>query len=308
MSSQRWTILTLLATLAVAVAFVSLNVRLDVYGLFTDSSRRPLHFYGSERRAKYLLSRRHVPEAFNAVFLGSSVTANWDMAGIERLRTYNESIDGGNLSEEKLLVEQALRVSDRRRLEAALCLVHPYFTDTHGFKSEEMSDREYWGALGSISLLLSYKSLVQGALGRRPVSFWDARGTQEPDGAEARVELNPDLRRILSPAGDFHVDEAAFKEYGELVRELHDKGVRVVMVSPPLQEDLLQPTREAMDHYMSRMRTIFAPEDLLIDFNTADYAPFRRDQSNYKDGVHLTRKGAAEVVSQINQRLLAAGR
>ena len=108
MTSRRWTALTLLLTLVTGGAFVLLNVRLDIYGLFRDVRGRRLPIYDSERRAKYLLNLHYVPERFNAVLIGSSVSGDWDTSGIEAWRTYNESTDGGNITEEKVLVERAL--------------------------------------------------------------------------------------------------------------------------------------------------------------------------------------------------------
>jgi hypothetical protein len=301
MTSQRWTSLTLLITVAVGALCLGLNVRLDVFGLFRDSHGRSLPFYGSERRAKFLLSRRHVPENFEAIFLGSSVTGNWNLSAIERFRTYNESLDGGNVSEEKVLAERALRSPG---LKLAFCLLHPYFTDSHGLKTEEMSDREYWAALGSIPLFLGYKSLLAEARGKPPPRRWDPSGTEETN--KDAIKLPPDLQRLFLAQGDFHVDEVAFEEYRALVSMLHQKGLKVVMVSPPLAETLLESRREAMDHYLTRMRAMGAPEDVLLDFNTSEDAPFRRDPTNYLDGVHLSDKGAAEVVRLLDRRLQEA--
>ncbi len=288
MTSRRWTFVTLWLTLAIGGSFVLLNVRLDIYGLFRDTTTRHLAIYDSERRAKYLLNAHYVPANFDAVLVGSSVSGNWDTAGIRALRTYNESTDGGNITEEKVLVERALLAPGIR---AALCVLHPYLTDSHGLNSAEMNDREYWGALGSISLLRSYKQMLATARGADLV--WGAAGAEDIEGP---MTLNPTLRRVMTPEGDFHVDETAFDEYRALVGELHQRGLQVAAVVPPTMDELLEPKREAMDRFVGRMLTMFAPQDLVIDFDAPRYAPFRRERGNFRDGVHLSRAGAAEVV------------
>jgi hypothetical protein len=296
MTSRSWTILTLLLTLAGGGAFVLLNLRLDIYGLFRDAHGRRLAIYDSERRGKYLLNLRYVPSSFNAVLIGSSVSGNWDTSGIDVFRTYNESTDGGNITEEKVLVERALLTPG---IEAAICVLHPYLTDTHGLNTAEMTDREYWGALGSITLLRSYKQLVATATGREKL-VWGASGSED---VESPMTLNPVLQRLMAPERDFHVDEIAFAEYRALVSELRGRGVRLAAVVPPTLEELLLPRREAMDRYVSRMWTMFTPQDLLVDFNAPRYEAFRRERANFRDGVHLSRPGAAEVGRLLNQRL-----
>jgi hypothetical protein len=296
MTTRRWILQTLLYTVVIGGAFVRLNMALDVYGLFADVHGRSLPIYGSERRAKYLLNQHYVPETFAAVLIGSSVTGNWDTTGISSLRTYNESTDGGNITEEKVLVDRAL---ERSGLKAAVCVLHPFLTDTHGLNTEEMSDREYWGALGSISLVRAYETMLKIRLGREKL-VWNAFGSEH---TESRLELNPTLKRIMVPDVDFHVDEVGFDEYRALIVRMRGQGLRLAAVVPPTLAELLEPKREAMDRYVERMRTLFTPEDAFIDFNAPRYEAFRRERSNFRDGVHLSFTGAAEVVRLLDERL-----
>jgi len=298
MRARTWIVLTLLATLVAGGGGVLVDVRLDIYGLFRDARGRRLPIYDTERRAKYLLSLHYVPQNFDAVLVGSSVTANWDTSRLGLFRVYNESTEGANVTEEKALVEQVLRSTS---LSAAICVVHPYLTDTQGLNTDDMNDREYWGALGSISLLRSYKLLVTTALGRT-LPLWDAYGSED---LKAPEKLNPVLSRILAPGTEVQINEAAFAEYGALVGELRRRGAKLVPVVPPTREDLLEPKRAALGRYLDRMLTLFSPEDVLIDFNAPEYASFRREPSYFRDGVHLTPRGAVEVVRLLDQRLVA---
>jgi hypothetical protein len=296
MSSRKWLSLTLVLTLALAGGFVLLNVGLDIHGLFREPRGRRLPIYDSERSGKYLLNFRYVPSSFEAILIGTSVSATWNTAGLTSLRTYNESTDGGNVTEEKVLVERALRSPG---LEVALAVIHPYLTDTHGLNTEEMTDREYRGALGSTTLLRSYELLFMTSIGRKKL-LWDAHGSED---IEAPTELNPVLRRIMAPGVEVHVDEAAFEEYRALVGELRAHGVKLVAVVPPTMDELLEPKRAAMDRYTARMWTLFSPGDRLIDFNGPAYAAFRRDRGNYRDGVHFSRRGATAIVELLDRNL-----
>jgi hypothetical protein len=298
MISRKWLSLTLLLTLVGAGGFVLLNVGLDIHGLFRDPRGRQLPIYDSERSGKYLLGGRYVPSNFEAILVGTSVSATWKTGGLTAFRTYNESTDGGNITEEKALAERALLSPG---LQIAICVVHPYLTDTHGLNTEEMTDREYQGALGSTTLLRSYRLLLMASFGREKL-VWDADGAED---VEAPTELNPVLRRILAPGAEIHVDEAAFEEYRALVSELRAHGLRLIAVVPPTRDDLLEPKRAAMDRYTARIWALFSPGDRLIDFNGPEYAAFRRDRDNYRDGVHFSRRGAAAMVELLDRQLLA---
>jgi len=302
MTPRRWIATTLLFTLLLGAAVAVCNARADIYGLFRDTRGRRLPIYDSERRGKYLLSQHYVPENFDAILLGSSVTSTWDTGGIHAYRTYNESTDGGNITEMKLLAETVLRSPG---LRLALLVVHPYMTDTHGLNADEMGSAEYWGALGSISLLRAYKLRFAVESGRDDL-VWDDRGGERKNDAPAGSglsPLNPVLRRIIQSEGDVTIDPVALGEYRDLIATLRARGVKLVAVVPPLYEGLLAPRRERFARYASRLLALFAPGDLVIDFNGPEFAAFRADPANFRDGVHHSRRGAAEIVRAIDARL-----
>src|SRR5258708_1315500 len=107
MRTGPWLLMTLGSVVVVAASVVALNVSLDIYGIFRDPHGRQLPVYGDERIAKYLLCDSYVPANFNALLVGSSVTANWKSGLIRTLRVYNTSVNGGNIVEEKAMVELA---------------------------------------------------------------------------------------------------------------------------------------------------------------------------------------------------------
>ncbi len=300
MTSRKWLILTLSLTLLGGGGFIGLNVCLDIYGLFRDSRGRQLPIYDTEQRAKYLLSRHYVPANFRAVLIGTSVSGNLPTAGLSILPTYNLSTDGGNVSEEKVLAERAILSPG---IEVAICLVHPYLTDTHGITTKEMNEREISGALGSISLLRAYHRLFMTATGRAKLSF-DWHGAEIIEGP---IKLNPVLTRIFAAEPDFAVDAEAFAEYRRLIEELRARKIRVIGLVPPTWQGLLDPKRAAIDRYTARMRTLFDPQDPFIDMNGPEYADLWADRSIYTDGVHFTIKGAGEVVKRLDLELRLAG-
>jgi hypothetical protein len=294
MKSVNWILLTAFLALAGAIVNLLINTRLDIYGLFRDTRGLHLGVIDNERRTKFLLSERYVPENFNAVLIGSSVTNNWNTSGIRAFRVYNESIDGGNISEEKLLVEKVLR---KTPLKLAICVVHPYMTDSHGINSGDMTDKEYWGALGSTTLFRAYGRLLRS----RGSSFlWDEYGTEEFAGP---IKLNAVLRKMFEPGSEFHIDPDAVVDYRNLVEELRHQGARLVVVVPPVSKELLEPKRKELARYLNQVMPIFSPQDPVINFSSPEYESFIQDSENFRDGIHLSPEGAAKVMAALDQRV-----
>src|SRR2546423_1309606 len=154
MKPQNWFFTTLALIVIVAAVTVASNVTLDIYGLFRDPHGRRLPAIGDDRVAKYLLSKKYVPGNFDAILVGSSVSANWNTGRMRSLRVYNESMTAANIVEEKALVDQAL---SQPGIKAALLTVHPYLTNSHRFATVQVSERETFGALGSLTLWEAYK-------------------------------------------------------------------------------------------------------------------------------------------------------
>ena len=296
MKGRNWILLTMAIALSGAASNILLNMRLDIYGLFRDTHGRRLGVIDNERRTKLLLSQRYVPENFDGVLIGSSVSNNWNTGAIRNFRIYNESLDGGTISEEKLLIHKVMQKSG---LKLAICVVNPGLTAVHGFSSGDMTEREYWGALGSTSLYRAYAKMVSGRTGA-PRYLSDEYGTELNDDP---IKLNAVLREMWAPDTEFHVDPDAFTDYRELVQELRQHGVRLAVVLPPTYEGLFEPKRQAFLRYTNRLMTVFSSKDTFIDFTAPEFNSLRQDPKNFKDGVHLSRQCAATVVEVLNERL-----
>jgi hypothetical protein len=296
MRPRAW-IYTVIGALALGAGIcLGLNVWFDIYGLFRNPHGRLLPAYGDERIAKYLLNEHYVPANFDGLLLGPSITANWYTKRFENFRIYNESLNGGNIVEEKSVVDQAL---PSHKMRIALMLVHPSLTLSHDFQTVPLTPRENLAALGSQSLLDAYKDVV---LQRRHASVeTDGFGTEYF--GDPKV-LNPINVRLMQPGTDyFDVDPIALKTYSDLLQEFCAYHVQTVLIVPPLAESLYGPKKTAFKNYLELIRS-HAPEQMnLIDFTSDEYEAFRRDRANFSDGIHLTRLGADRTTDEVNRRL-----
>src|SRR3954470_12751857 len=191
MSSHRWLVVTVATALAAVVLAVGANGVLDIYGLFRNPAGRALPVYGNERVAKYLMGKRYVQANFDGVLIGSSVSANWSVGTMQNARLFNESVNGGNMVEEKALLDQVL---ENGGPGLALLIVHPFLTESHESNSVTLTPREYWGALGSLNLFDAYKNALKIRLHREQQPF-DVAGSQ--DFGDGTKKLNARLQKMM---------------------------------------------------------------------------------------------------------------
>ena len=293
MRPRYWLLTTLSTILIATVATAALNMAVDIYGLYRPSRGRRLLVFGDDRVAKYLLSLRYVPENFNALLIGASVSANWDITAIERLRVYNGSLDGGNIVEEKALIEAAL---ERPGVSVILLLVNPALTYSHEFQTVELKPALKNSALGSLSLWSAYRNMLNIRLGRAPQPF-DYAGTETF--LYAGSEMNVNMKEMWS-APEFKVDRVALQAHRDLVANLRARGVQLIFIVPPTSEQLFETKRAALERYLDLMRSEIGAGELWIDFLSPEGEAFRKTRANFSDGVHLTPDGARQVVAQIN--------
>jgi hypothetical protein len=295
MNPRNWLLTTFASILVVVGTVIGINVRIDPYGLYWPDQRRHLPVYGDERVAKYLLAWRYVPERFNALLVGASITATWDVRGIEKLRVYNASINGGDVVEEKAVIDAAL---EKPGVSVVLLVVHPAMTYSHEFRTVDMKPELKRSALGSVSLWEAYKDMINIRLGRQPKMF-------DENGIEAPLHLHHEMNKVMKKmwdAPEFYIDPQALQAYKDLVQELRARGIRIVFIVPPTSDPLLQKNQAKLDAYMERMRSEIGTtdNDLWIDFTKKDFDDFRKSPSNFTDGVHLTRAGSNQLVARID--------
>ena len=125
MTSKQFLAFFSIGLAAAAAVIVPFNMHEDVYGLFRTARGRRLSIYGEERVAKYLHSFRYIPENFDGVLLGSSVTDNFDTRRFPGYRIYNASIDGGNVEDLTPIADNVFR---RGALKLTILCIHRYLT------------------------------------------------------------------------------------------------------------------------------------------------------------------------------------
>jgi hypothetical protein len=299
MFDRHWLKFTLLLTFVLAGAVAGTNAYVDLFGVFREPAGRHLKAYGDDRVAKYLMSKRYVGANFEGVLIGSSMTANWKVGHMTHAHLYNESVDGANVVEEKVLLDQVLSNTSTPP-KMVLLVVHPYLTASHEFETVNLSERELWGALGSKNLLEAYKGALKASLGG---GHEDRDSDGSEDFGDSTRQLNATLQRLFSPGSDFPIDPVAEAHFRAAVAAVHARRIPLAFIVPPTYEGLLSPKRAAFDRYVQTLLSARGPDDRVLDFSAEEFASFRRNESNFSDGVHLREAGAAEVTRRLDEEI-----
>lgn len=84
-----------LACLGAILVFVGFTVWVDIFGVFGISKN--VRVYGEERISKYLMAFRYIPEHFNGIILGPSLSANVDPTPLKDFNFFNASLMGARV-------------------------------------------------------------------------------------------------------------------------------------------------------------------------------------------------------------------
>lgn len=296
--------MSFLALVGVAVvAIAGINYYVDFYDLFQPERHAPVRIYSNERTGKYLLTMQYVPRNFDGILVGSSVSDNWPVTAVDGLRIYNTSLSGGNASEERLLVENVLRTVPPK---LAIICIHPYLTATHGRKSAHMVPSDYWGSLGSLTLLREYIGAFLTRQRHAPPVV-DANGLSDFEVGELRdprILAMRDRAKADGASRPLEVDAAGVEDFATILSDLRQKGVRLVGFIPPTYAPELQAHSAEYQQYFAIIRALFHEDEPVFDFNTPDYRKYTEDAGTFFDGAHLTRP-AAVYFSSVLTRLVS---
>jgi hypothetical protein len=288
----------LLMTIVLAAMLLGVNYRINAFGVFGDVHGKAYRSYLNEdREAKYLFSLNYIPENFDGVLIGSSISGNWDTRKLQLARTYNLSIDGANITEEKIIAEN---VFAREKVRVAIFCVYPYMVTNHGKKTAYMQPRDYWNAWGSTLLFREYLNRILARMGRRKFVD-DEFGVRDQSGRERHIDpVKADDRRAHRE--EIVLDETSVAEYAALLEEARAQGAYIIGFIPPHYSGIWN--GDDYGAFLARMKGLFRADEKIIDFNEAEYEQFRNNRDYFYDGVHISTSGADFLASELNSRLM----
>ena len=302
---KRFFMTVMIASAVIVGGCVLTAVVVDEFGLFRSAKGRTIGIYTSERTAKYFLSLRYVPDNFDAILIGPSLSDQLDTRQISAYRMYNLSLLGANAVELDLLVQNVLT---RKAPKALLICIDPFLFRNAELMDARMTPRIRWTVLGS-SFIFDYylKKYRKIFAGKRDLFEYTPFGSATINEQPVEVVRNVIEQRALKMAGEDNrliIDPRALEKLKHTIDVARSNGTRIYAFFYPLPEPIRLIFSRHYGAFSEQMTKLFLPDDGILDFNTLKYKPFRDDPSNYVDNAHISHKGAKYLLTELDRMML----
>jgi hypothetical protein len=304
MTSRKFIIITLVIYAFIAAVIITFNYISDDFGLFRSHESRRI--WGREKTSKYLMSFKYIPENFDALLVGSSVSANMDPSSIESYKVYNLSMDGGNISELIFPLEVAIESGN---IKAVIFCLYYYTTKNSGLKGNQLNKKEYWGSLYSLlpyEILKRKLRLLLGKAREKDAFKFSSNGYNNFNHGKKQTPfdiLNDSYMK--NPKTEMHIDETALIEFKSAVSKIRKKNIKIYGFYFPIYKEWFEVyvKNGEWSKYKDSINSIFnLSEDKIIDMNLPEFDFITRSKECYTDG-HLSEHGANKVINSINEFL-----
>lgn len=283
---------------------VGINYSIDIYGLFRGKKERKV--YINERTSKYLFSMRYIPENYEGIIAGPSLSDNLNPDQLKGYKIYNASIMGINVTEMNYLLNNII---DKGHLKFAIICLGRYLTKDHGRKSAYIDPKEYWGALGSTNLLKTY--FLYGirkynlAPGRYSPHVYNTDGWNnfelEMHNLNAKDSI---IKRVEQKVIDtISIDPIAYEELDFILKKLRSHNIQVIGYYSPVPYGIYQVDITANRDFEKRINALFTSKDVLLNLNEEKYRPENSDYGMFIDHGHLSAKGQDYVLQKLDSVL-----
>jgi len=302
MTSKKFVIRTAGVVIVFTMVYGAVNAYVDPFGLFR--AKNEIGIWTREKTTKYLLSFKYIPDNFNGVLIGPSVSANLNTKHLDAAKIYNLSMNGGNISEIKYPTDNVLKCS---RMKCMIICLYPYLTKNSGLKGSQIDKKEYWGSVFSLLPIKVYLIRFLKRFSKKPDPFHDSSwGYSDFNVFKKNVNFKEIIKRKNVLPGSIDtvaIDTIALSELKSVINLAHDRNVKVVAYYFPIYYDFFKGyTHHAWLYYQTEMNKLFNENDMVWDMNTPEFDYIRKDMEAYSDG-HLSNQGAAEVLKVIDEKL-----
>jgi len=309
MKNETYFIILVMACLLGALTVAGINRKIDIFGLYRDNPCGNITVYGEERYTKYLHMHRYVPECYDGLLLGASLSANIDPSQIQRYRVYNASLMGARIGQLEQLYSAA--VDQGAQFEVVIIGIHPYLTGVNEDPDAHLTEKGLQSAWGSLSLLRVYAFALIRNLG-----LWESKFPRNQYDTNGRNNYN----RFFQVADvETHIREKAknkeirtlaenkegIQSLSRLVKKINLSGSKLLLYFHPLPREIYHANQGILTNYwqqIEQLTNLYGNQVIATDFN-AHPADVGTNSENYIDHGHLSPQGQQKLIELINGRL-----
>jgi hypothetical protein len=299
---------TVWGTLGLLFLSVALHGLIDIYGLFLPVKGKKLPVYHQERISKYLLAHHYIPENYNTIILGTSLSDNLDITSHNEkfgpYRIYNASIMGGNISEIRSVAGKAIQGGIRN----VIFCFSPYQLKNSGAKEVELDVKLQLGAMGSKNLYETYAVAIIRWSGLMPKKFPKQQINEHGVNHFASQFRVEDVKERIFRVAQIHrgkplvIDPSALQELKEVIQLLKDNKVNFLGYFHPFPKEIFECQKEEHLKFQRMIRGLIHDDRRMLDFNDPSFSQFTSDYNNYIDNGHLSEVGEFFVREHLLQK------
>lgn len=304
MTSKQFFIRSLVFSTLIISLICIINWILDPFGLFhyQDRDLKP-YSPSQERLCKYLYSFNYLQTNFEGLILGPSLSDNLNTEILLPYKIYNASINGGNISESKLIFTNIL--NNKGKIKYIVLCLDPYITKNSGTKTSDMQPSKYWGALGSPDIVKCYINELFVRKGFKKDYFNDYgyyNYNEEKAGLNVSEIIETDAQKTLT-VDQLQIDPLALEDLKYIVDKAHQQGIKILAYYHPVPRPRYLKSIAYYHKYKLTVNSLFNSQDNIWDFNDEQYIGLTSDYRSFCDGTHLSYDGANYVLSEIKNKL-----
>lgn len=308
-SPYAWMVLAGGLLLVFVILITGINYSLDIYGIARSVKGRKLKVYYNEKITKYFFSFRYIPQNFNTVILGTSLSDSLDVSEYnkksQKNKVYNGSIMGANIGLLYPMVENVVRGGVKNII---ICLSPYMMKNSKGISLPKPSPMRVYVA-GTKFLFQAYLVALIRFLGLMPKKFpanqFNEFGVHHYYNLFKIIDINEKFRQVIDDNKDKPIvkDPGAYQYLKTLIDFLNYNEVNYFIYFHPLPVEIFESKKTEYDNFHQRVRNIVGNDEIILDLNEKSYAFITSDYSNYLDHGHLSAKGQKVVTDILCKKL-----
>jgi len=296
---------TTLGMIAAAVVLVvAFHMVVDPYGLFHDMKGQQRSVVMNERIEKHLLSYNYVPANFNALMIGPSLSDNLDTSLLTRYRVYNLSLNAGNATEIKVVLDSAL---NHGRFDALIICLHPYLTKDHGLKTSALTEQDIYSSLGSLDSFKYFVRRISMHLAHDPgmnTPWGQFKYHQQKKHRSVAEMIAEEVKK--APTNRVNPQPEALADLAAIIQRAHQEHIKVFAYFHPTPYPVFMAYQEDYLAFKQAALSLLTKDDVVWDYLDEAHRSFTEDLANYHDHQHLSAQGVATIVADIQKHMEGA--